>query len=192
MKRLNRLTFIIAIPLIAIAMLGVFVPQRSARLAKPSPGTSSVAEVCSPDRFPPGTPVEQCCQDKNRTWHTTDGGVVVFRTYGPPCREDDGVGTNCGMGSNPFKLCTYGPCGAKNEWVIEGESNIFHPYSKPKKCGWSVVNIYRVFPCNDPDGCLPPSGSRQFPEPYTDQEPYGGLIGTCPFRRCLNGGIPAE
>ena len=150
-------------------------------------------EQCSSGRFPTNVsnPV-QCCQDGNRTWHTNDGRVLAYRTYGRPCREANGVGTNCGVGSTPFVPCAFGPCGGMTVWaVLADEVRVFFPISKPKKCGWEVRNIQTCLISEDPDGCVgPPGSTRSKPEPYVDQLLYPGLISTCPFTRCLKGGTP--
>jgi hypothetical protein len=57
------------------------------------------------------------------------------------------------VGSNPFKPCTYSPCGARTEWIFRGEEvKVFKPISKPNKCGWHVWGIVmRTCSVNDPD-----------------------------------------
>src|SRR5688572_1230407 len=84
-------------------------PLDSAELEVRSP-----ARDCDSDRFPPLSPTGStgalsCCQDRNKTWHVNDPHTLVYREYGPPCREADGIGTSCGAGSSPFVPCAYGP-----------------------------------------------------------------------------------
>jgi len=190
--RLNAFGFVTAMltAFFAATLLG----DGSAQADPASPPSGQpVAEECWADRFPVlgGIPV-QCCQDGQRTWHTNDNRVLAFRTYGSPCREADGIGVNCGVGSVPFVPCAYGPCGGRNEWAIVAEEvRIFEPVSKPNKCGWEVRDIVDVIICTDPDGCeWQVKGFRFYPEPYADQPIYGGVTSTCPFRRCLVGGVP--
>ncbi len=193
MRRRTLLVCIIGIALVTIATFGIPALRRGAMVQgatqNNNPGN---AQLCSSDRFPTGTGnSSQCCQEGNRTWHKSSNGNLVYRTYGEPCREEDGVGVNCGEGSN--KLCAYGPCGARVEWALEAEyAYVFRPTSKPNKCGWSAVNITDYFLCKDPDGCGRIGGTRDYPEPYTGQPLYGGVTGTCPYKRCLAGGIRAE
>lgn len=189
MKSKTRLAIPIGIAFVAITVFTISALSRSAAATQVQEAGN--AESCSSDRFPPGSTISQCCQDGNRTWHKI-GGNLVYRTYSEPCREEDGIGTNCGVGSNPFKPCSYGPCGARNEWAITAENiSVFTPLSIPNKCGWSAVNILDYLTCNDPDGCGRVGGTRDYPESYVSQELYGGLTGTCPYTRCLVGGIPA-
>lgn len=181
---------------IAIATVALGVP---AFLLGESPREStqviqSDAGMCSGDRFPTsvGNPA-QCCQDGNRTWHANDNRVLSYRIYGEACREADGVGTNCGVGSTPFVPCAYGPCGVRTEWAIEAEAvHVFHPTSKPAKCGWEVSKIIGCRVSSEPAGCGRLGNTRSYPEPYTDQLLYSGVTATCSFRRCLVGGTPAE
>jgi hypothetical protein len=189
-----RLRFAPRIAITAMAVLGVPVLLLAGASGESTQGEQSVAEMCSGDRFPTNLPNPvQCCQDGHRTWHTNDNRVLSYRTYGEACREADGVGTNCGVGSTPFVPCAYGPCGAKTEWAIEAEDvQIFEPMSKPTKCGWEVLNIIACRVTADPDGCAKIGGTRSYPEPYTDQTLYSRVTSTCPFRRCLVGGVPAE
>ena len=91
-------------------------------------------------------------------------------------------------GSDPFKPCDYGPCGARVEWRVTAEAiHIFQPVSKTEKCGWQVTDVVTCLV-----GCDWRAGStRSNPEPYAGQALHGGLTGTCPYRRCLRGGTPA-
>jgi hypothetical protein len=149
----------------------------------------SVAMACSPELLPSNETNVGCCQDGNRMWATMDGHRMGYRLYdAPPCREADGLGTNCGVGSDPFKPCDYGPCGARIEWRVTAEAiHIFQPVSKPEKCGWQITNVTTCLV-----GCDWPVGSnRSNPEPFAGQALYAGLTGTCPYRRCLRGGTPA-
>lgn len=186
-----RITTGIAIAMVALGVPGLLLgesPQESTEV------NQSDAGICSGDRFPTSTsnPV-QCCQDGNRTWHTNDNRVLSYRLYGEACREADGVGTNCGVGSTRFVPCAYGPCGVRTEWAIAAEAvHIFHPTSKPAKCGWEVSKIIECRVSSDPDGCGRLGTTRSYPEPYTDQLLYSGVAATCPFRQCLVGGTPAE
>jgi hypothetical protein len=145
----------------------------------------TVAGECSGDRFPAriGSPAS-CCQDGHRTWHTNNNKALIHRVYGEPCREADGVGTNCGDD------CVYGPCGGRTEWAVNAdEVFIFHPESLPDKCGWDIQGIGT---CRVGDTCdWFVKGTRFYPEPYSDQERYPGPTATCPYNRCLPGGIPA-
>jgi hypothetical protein len=192
MKIKTRLALIVTIAIAVCASLGVSVRLFAARPSESAQGKSPGAELCDGKRFPVALSPAQCCQDGNRAWiKAANSNIVVLRTYGPPCREDDGVSTNCGVGSEPFKPCAYGPCSAKNEWAIRGETaNIFHPTSKPKMCGWSVTNMLEFPICNDPGGCGNLGGTRDFPEPYTNQTVYAGVPGTCPYTKCRKGGTP--
>lgn len=186
-----RITTGIAIATVALGVPALVIaesPRESTQVIQ------SDAGMCSGDRFPTSTsnPV-QCCQDGNRTWHTNDNRVLSYRLYGEACREADGVGTNCGVGSTPFVPCAYGPCGVRTEWAIAAEAvHIFHPTSKPAKCGWEVSKIIECRVSSDPDGCGRLGTTRSYPEPYTDQPLYSGVAATCPFRQCLVGGTPAE
>lgn len=151
----------------------------------------NVAGACSPARFPSNEPaLLGCCQDGQRNWVTRDGQQGALRIYdAPPCTEADGVGTDCGVGSDPFKPCAYGPCGARIEWRVIAEAiHIFVPGSKPTKCGWQVAGVAQCL-----EGCDWPAGATRWnPEPYADQVTYAGLTGTCPYRRCLKGGTPSQ
>ncbi len=194
MKNRTRVVLAVVLTIAAAAALGLSVPLLAAGPAETLQGRSPVAELCDSKRFPSTQQkAAQCCQDGNRTWHKlSTAETVVFRSYGAPCREEDGVGTNCGVGTNPFKPCAYGPCGAKNEWAIHGVSaHIFHPTSQSKKCGWSVQNILDFPLCTDPGGCGKLGGTRDSPESYTTQTVYAGVTGSCPYTRCLKGGTPA-
>jgi hypothetical protein len=156
------------------------------------------ATTCDGDRFPiryaDGRPVAatlSCCQDGNRTWHVSAEGTLGYRVYGDPCREADGVGTNCGAGSVPFTPCPFGPCGARIEWFMEASDlRVFHPSSMPAKCGWAATGITSCS-TSDPEGCdWVQQGERSFPEPFDGQEPYEGVANTCPYTRCRAGGTP--
>jgi hypothetical protein len=150
-------------------------------------GDRNVAGACSPGRFMES--VISCCQDGPRNWATIDGHQAALRIYDtPPCTEADGVGTDCGVGSDPFRPCATGPCGARIEWRVVAEAiQIFQPTSKSGKCGWQVSNVSTCLV-----GCDWPEGStRSNPEPYAGQATYSGVTAGCPYRRCLRGGIPA-
>ena len=149
-----------------------------------------VATACSPHRFPSNESFVGCCQDGMRTWSTIGGQSAAFKVYdAPACREDDGIGTNCGIGSEPFKPCAYGPCGGRFEWRVTARAaHIFQPVSQSEKCGWQVAGVTVCL-----TGCDWPAGAtRSNPEPYTDQVTHPGLTGTRPYRRCLRGGTPAQ
>jgi hypothetical protein len=155
-----------------------------------SSSPSNTALACSPDRFMGNETLVACCQDGLRNWATIDGHQAAYRIYDTPaCREADGVGTNCGVGSEPFKPCAIGPCGARIEWRVMGDAvHIFEPGSKPSKCGWQVAGVRQCL-----IGCDWPAGATRWnPEPYTDQATYTGLVGACPYRRCLKGGTPSQ
>jgi len=161
-------------------------------LSVSSADRQSGADVCSGDRLstssPTGTTHPQCCQDGQHTWLDTGTGILAHRTDGEACREADGVGTNCGVGSTPFIQCVYGPCGAKTEWRIHAaEIRIFVPESMPSKCGWEARGIVSC-EADDPDGCgWQKKGIRFYPEPYNGQLLYPGVTATCPYRRCVAG-----
>ena len=191
LKSLLRFTSMIAIS--AVAALGAPSLLLGGAPQKPSQPAQSLAEICSSDRFSVNSqdPV-QCCQDGNRTWDAPDSQRLVYRVYGLPCREADGVGTNCGEGSSPFVQCTYGPCGGRVEWAIKAQSvHIFLPVSKPSKCGWEALGILDCIKSDDADGCGKLGGTRSYPESYTGQPLYPGVIPTCGFTKCLVGGTPA-
>ena len=144
------------------------------------------ASTCSGSRFPPsaGDPL-QCCQDGEFTWHIVGGGAnlgrVAKRSYGRPCRQADGVSKNCGVGSSPFVPCSFGPCGAKNEWVAgSNTSRVFVPGSLSDVCGWDTNG----------DPVAAEGGASYFPEPYTSQTPYPGVSAMCPYNLCLVDGTP--
>jgi hypothetical protein len=133
-----------------------------------------------------------CCQDGNGSWHTNDGKMLAHRVHGDPCREADGTGTNCGLGSQPFVQCEYGPCSSRKVWVLQAASvHIFHPTSNPAKCGWDAEGIKSCQNFEGEECDWQVKGSRSFPEPFTDQAVYDGTTATCPFTQCLVGGIPA-
>jgi hypothetical protein len=182
----NRATHVVAVVCISLASAAV-----SADLALELSGANR-AGTCSPDGFSTRTSPEvlMCCQDGHRTWSTRDGTSLAFRVHATACTEDDGVSTNCGIGSVPFKQCTYGPCGARIEWAVEAaEVRIFMPRSKLDKCGWEVSDIGE---CLTGDTCdWYKKGVRHFPEPYSDQPLYPGVIAGCQFNRCFVGGIPS-
>ena len=176
---------VIAIAAPAVVLFGT-VPQ-STRAGNP------VAEACWGERFPTNTGgPSSCCQDGNRTWHIQGGRLLAFREYGAVCREADGKGTNCGVGSNPFVPCAYGPCGAKNVWALEAkELHVFVPTSKPEKCGWEAQNI-TACPTREDGECRGAIGGfRGYPEPYAGQAENPGATATCTYIRCLVGGTPA-
>jgi hypothetical protein len=184
----------LAVPTGAAITLASAVPPSAVPASAAFDGGRPRAGACSDDRFPNTLPNPvQCCQDGNRTWHTTASGILVYRTYGPACREADGVGTNCGLGSDPFVPCAYGPCGTKNEWSIGAEEVwVFAPVSMPSKCGWEARGITRCT-TTDADGCeWQKRGVRGFPEPYVDQPVYGGVAASCSYTHCLAGGRPAR
>jgi hypothetical protein len=140
-----------------------------------------VATACSGSRFPAiGDPLS-CCELGDETWHVigspgADYGKLAYRTYGNPCKLEDGVTAGCGIGTQPMVQCFYGPCGARNQWAAGGGdagAHIFVPRTDPALCGWDVA------------------GGDHDPEPYTDQPLYAGVVAACPFNRCLPEGRPA-
>jgi len=202
MKPGTRLVLTIGIIIAAIAMIRLSLPLLAAPVESAQLRPPPVNKSCDPKRFPTNRPAAaQCCQDGNRTWHTLkESNTMVFRVYGAPCREDDGVGTNCGVGTNPFKPCSYGACGAKNVWAIHADSvNIFHPTSNPNVCGLSISHVLDVPICNEPGGCMRVGSSSHLPEPFSNQTVYAigtrlDEVGTntCTYTKCLRGGKPAE
>ena len=179
-------------PILGLVCLGLTacageVPLESGELEVRTP-----AEACDGDHFPTNlvNPLK-CCQDGNRTWHTNNGKVLVYRVYGEPCREADGVGTNCGVGTDPFVQCTYGPCGARNVWRVDAaEVHVFHPDSGRDKCGWSAIGITACTKFEGDECDWAQQGTRDFPEAWDGQDEYGGTITACPYRGCQAGGIP--
>ena len=104
---------------------------------------------------------------------------------GRPCTQADGVSVNCSIGSklNPPVPCTFGPCGAAKVWSTPhgiNPSHLFVPDSQPKVCGWDTNG----------DPVPEEGGATFFPEPYTGQSLYPGVIATCPYRDCLADGTP--
>ncbi len=165
-------------------------PVADPRLLATTGSDQRIASLCSAERFPTNQVNSiSCCQDGDRTWHTNNGTRLVFRTYdGNVCTEADGISTNCGVGTSPFVPCTYGPCGAKNEWAVDAEAVfVFMPTSKPDKCGWEARGVTGcALGCDWPTGAV-----RGHPEPFVDQVQYGGTANSCPYTRCLKGGIPS-
>jgi hypothetical protein len=173
--------------LLLLGCEGSGIPVDAEELAVRAP-----AGTCDGGRFPTINPVESCCEEVNRTWHMPGGGRLAYRVYGDPCREADGVGTQCGAGSDPFVPCVYGPCGARNVWVLHAEEiHVFRPVSNPDKCGWHAEGITSCQSFEGDECEWENQGSRSFPEPYDGQEGYEGTTPSCPYRRCLVGGIPA-
>ena len=169
-------------------------PAESARpndRSRPQPG------AYSGETIPGGENIAQCCQIGNRVWLSVDGAFLVRRTYGTPCREEDGEGTNCGMGTGV--QCAYGPCGVRNDWRLDGEDVIiFEPESDPASCGWSIHEVTRCTDALHPtpgltlyddemcdDDLWQEKGYK--PEQYVDQPVYGGVTGTCSYNRCVDG-----
>jgi hypothetical protein len=74
------------------------------------------------------------------------------------------------------KQCYFGPCGAHIDNVWQGShAEVFHPTLQPQFCGYQVT-----------------TGSHHvvtFPEEYTGQQPYEGVIASCSFTVCR--GTPA-
>ncbi len=144
------------------------------------------ARPCSGSNFPSNiaNPPE-CCSDGEFIWQIVgsgaDIGKVGKRMLSSPCRQANGVSVNCGVGSNPFVQCTFGPCGAAKVWAAGiNPSHVFVPGSQPNVCGW------------DTNGVPVPleGGTTYSPEPYTGQPAYPGVIATCPYRDCLPDGTP--
>jgi hypothetical protein len=127
---------------------------------------------CDGDKFPisVSATTRECCQLGNETWHISpSNGGVAHREYRTPCSGLDG-GTSC------TSDCAFGPCGAHTINVFgSAPSYIFKPVSNPNVCGYQA------------DG---PTGSFN-PEPYDGQELWPDIASTCPFTKCLAGGMPA-
>jgi hypothetical protein len=194
MKQWTRLSLTIGTIVAAVA-----IAPMCASVAPLAAGSG--AQNCDSARFPQAKTQVQCCQEGNSTWHNDGNGNLLYRTYGTPCREEDGIGMNCGVGSNPFKQCAYGACGAKNEIIIAAKkvyvfkpgaaaspTNILSPPSLPARCGFAAYRIFNIPPCTVP-GCVPIGGevSFSFPENYLHQQLYPGVQGTCTFTSCKNG-----
>lgn len=130
---------------------------------------------------------------------------IAQRVYGAACREADGVGTNCGQGSDPFQACAYGPCGAKSEWLMQTEPvalgsglcepghdcpiHIFEP--DRSRCGFQAEDIMDCISDDHPRcGDVTPPDVFWYPEPYVDHPLSGTIVGTCPFNECKVGGTP--
>jgi hypothetical protein len=147
----------------------------------------NIASQCSGETFPSNLPSPlSCCQDGNRTFHTTPaagvGTVLAMRGRGLACTEADGVSTNCGVGA--ASPCFHGPCGAHTEWAVTAEEvHIFHPESKPAMCGYEATNVIEVRV--GVDWAVGLSSSK--PEPFAGQQEYAGVTANCPYRRCVGG-----
>lgn len=155
--------------------------------------------ACSEERIPFGEDIMQCCEIGNRSWLTRDGTFLVRRTYGTPCRREDGEGTDCGVGTGV--QCAYGPCGVRNDWRLDGANVvIFEPESDPQRCGWHVEDVTRCTDALHPSSTVPTMYDDEMcdddrwhekgyqPEPYVVGRPlYGGVTGTCGYNRCQNG-----
>ena len=173
------------------AVAAVLAEHAGIRFVQPSENNEkdSGARFCSGSRFPTnvGDPL-QCCQDAEFTWHIVGSGAnlgrVAKRSYGRHCRQADGVTKACGVGSNPFVQCAYGPCGARNWWVAgvvgSNSSRVFVPGSQENVCGWDTNG----------DPVPAEGGASYYPEPYASQALYPGVTATCPYRECLPDGTP--
>jgi hypothetical protein len=168
--------------LVAPILIGCGTDLASEEVAnKRSPAAETAAPApteCDSDHFPMASDTIQdpagCCQLGNETWHIVPqrAGGIAHREYGPACTYVDGT-----PGCTRNALC-YGPCGGLN---LEGPigaspSFIFKPSDGRAACGWHAT--------------LPDGSATYDPEPYTDQEVYPGLVGTCPFTACTPGGTP--
>lgn len=171
------------------AVAAVLAEQAGIRFVQPNEKNKkdTGATPCSGSGFPTnvGDPL-QCCQDGEFTWHIVGSGAnlgrVAKRIYGRPCRQSDGVSKNCGVGTNPFVPCTFGPCGSRTEWVAgSNPSRVFVPSSQPNVCGWDTNG----------DPVAAEGGASYYPEPYTSQTLYPGVTATCPYNLCLIDGTPA-
>lgn len=171
------------------AVAAVLAEKAGIRVVQPNEKNKKNAgpRLCSGSRFPPsGGDPQQCCQDGEFTWHIVGGGAnlgkVAHRSYGRACRQSDGVSKNCGVGSNPFVACAYGPCGAKSEWLAgSNPSRVFVPSSQPNVCGWDTNG----------EPVAVEGGASYYPEPYTSQALYPGVTAMCPYNLCLVDGTPA-
>jgi hypothetical protein len=140
------------------------------------------ATTCSSCRFPTnlGAPL-RCCQQGQLTWHIPPNAPnrVAQRQFALACRQSNGISTKCGVGSNPFVPCAYGPCGARADWIHDGSNPamVFFPTSQPTVCGYDASNTSDQF---------------FFPEPFTNQPLYPGVAPSCPYRACLVDGTPVE
>lgn len=175
-------------PILAGSCLWLFAWQSS-----PGAGIESVQPnkhdtgptPCSGNRFPTnvGNPL-QCCQVGESTWHVVGSGAslgkVAKRTYGTPCRHSDGI-SKCGVGTQPFVPCAFGPCGSSNQWTSGiNPSRVFVPFSQPNVCGWDTRGV----------PVPQEGGASSFPEAYTSQALYPGVVATCPYTACLADGTP--
>lgn len=161
-------------------------------------GEQRVPELCKSDHFSNlrgrARPSE-CCKLGNQAWSkitTPTRQTLRYQTFSAgPCREADGEGTNCGIGSYPFVRCAFGPCGQQTEWVLRAdEIHIFAPNTKPLVCGWVAENISDCGSMEEPDGECKVGSNRHFPEPYIDQPVYDGVMPSCPYNQCAIGGRP--
>jgi hypothetical protein len=166
------------------AVAAVLAEQSGIRFVQPEKKVTG-ATPCSGSNFPSNiaNPPE-CCQDGEFLWHIVgsgaDIGKVAKRMLGRPCTQANGR-VNCGVGSNPFVQCTFGPCGAAKVWAAGiSPSHVFVPGSQPKVCGW------------DTNGDPVPleGGATYYPEPYAGQTLYPGVTATCPYTTCLPDGTP--
>ncbi len=101
------------------AVAAVLAEQAGIRFVQPEKKVTG-ATPCSGNNFPTNiaNPPE-CCQDGEFLWQIVGSGVdigkVGKRKLGRPCTQSNGS-VNCGVGSNPFVQCTFGPCGAAKAW----------------------------------------------------------------------------
>jgi len=112
----------------------------------------------------------QCClQNSNTTYHRTNAGTLVYRSYyHNACRTSSG-GTDCGDG---LQQCYYGPSTSHSEWqkgTGSPAAMVFFPVSNPSVCGWDARN------------------GEFSPEPFTNQNTYGGITASNTCTGCSGG-----
>jgi hypothetical protein len=156
--------------------------------------TNTIAQLqqCDDSHFPMllsdgskgGSP--SCCQKGIDFFFTGPGSKLGHRQIGQVCSKIDpstnSVTTNC-----TDRECTVGPCGASIIGAQQADPNtiirIFEPKSNPQLCGTQVIVNGQA---------VASSGSIGPPvELYTDQPIYPAVTASCPYTRCIVGGIPA-
>ena len=157
--------------------------------------TKTIAQLpqCDGSHFPmlpsltstPGSP--SCCQKGIDIFQlVAAGNKLAHREIGQICSKFD-PSTNSTTTNCKDTECTVGPCGARIIEAKQADPNtlirIFEPKSNPQLCGTQVIVNGQAIALSGSIG--PPV------EPYTDQPIYPAVTASCPYTRCIVGGIPA-
>lgn len=122
-----------------------------------------------------------CCQKGIDFFFIGPGNTLAHRQIGLVCSKLDTT-TNC-----KDHDCDFGPCGARIVSHPQADPNtiihVFEPKSNPQLCGTQVIVNGQAISLSGSVG--PPD------EPYTDQPIYPAVTASCPYTRCIVGGIPA-